>query len=127
VVVELKEDEVMKKLITGVVLGAMCCVLFSTPAVSIKYNPNNPVHQTHDTTGNSTADEIPWTEPLQASSVIGNGGFWQSLFSQNLFLHVIWIESDLCIGLHINPNIETQDNERNSDAQVIGNCGASGK
>ena len=60
----------MKKLITGLVLGALCCTLFGTPAFPLKYDPNYPLHTPYANagTGSSSGDEIGWGEPMTSSS-----------------------------------------------------------
>jgi hypothetical protein len=92
----------MKKLITGLVLGALCCMLFSTPAFPTKYDPSRPPPTPYANvgTGSSSSDEIGWGEPMTSSSPGGKDRINSSpilLYIDvpynpyiGLFLHSIW-------------------------------------
>lgn len=56
----------MKKLITGLVLGASCCMLFSTPAFPTKYDPSRPppTPTINIGTPNSNGDDTGWENPI---------------------------------------------------------------
>lgn len=82
----------MKKLITGLVLGAICCTLFGTPAFPLKYDPRY-YHPPYAPTGNNSlsGDDSGWTDPHSAPIVPSTDGniVLAPVRDYNIFIYIV--------------------------------------
>lgn len=93
----------MKRMMIIAVLGVVCAVL-AAPAVPLPYDPSNPPPTPYANigNGNSTGDDLGWTEPAQAS--VNPHHPWDTILRQNAFIRVIW---DRVTGADAQPNVKT--------------------
>ena len=64
----------MKRVIAGLMLGALCCSLFSTPVYPLRYDPNRPSTTVYEHPGAiSSGDDSGWGDPTMSPNPGDNG------------------------------------------------------
>lgn len=117
----------MKKLITGLVVGALCCMLFSTPAFPTKYDPSRPPPTPYWQLGpgSSTGDDTPWDDPVMSPSIGGNNIIIRTL-SQTPLFYLAWLKLTGAFADSARTNL-IREHEDNTGTEITGNIEASGR
>ena len=84
----------MKRIMVGLLAGAICMILLATPAIPWEHDPNNPPPSQYMRDGdcNSSKDEGGWSEPIESPGIIPNDlvfPLWYQVFIRHLWIKVI--------------------------------------
>jgi hypothetical protein len=65
----------MKRVMVGLIVGALCCTLLATPAYPVKEDPTRPPQTPYSpppSGGNSSGDDTGWDSPDDSPEALGH-------------------------------------------------------
>ena len=84
----------MKRILSGLMVGALSVTLFASQAVPSEWDPDRPPPTPYTTIHNHTGsgDDVPWIEPIQSGQDDGTEGGIRIFDLKSGCFNAIWIK-----------------------------------